>query len=529
MKAKKDSPQRSIEETFLLQLKENALKELMEEESRSDVPLDQLWAPRKENKPQQMGYISDADILGFGGSAGGGKSDLLLGLATTKHHTSLILRREGKQLRAMIDRSRDIIGNNGRFNENTGIWSNLPGDRRIELGGVKDPADVHNYKGRPKDLLGIDEADMFSEWMIRILMGWVRTTDPNQKCRTVLTFNPPSSAEGRWVLTFFGPWIDPKHPNPAKPGELRWYAMVQDPSGEMIEIERPDGQPFQDSGETITPKSRTFIPSRVTDNPDLMRTGYMATLQALPEPYRSQLLKGDFTAGLQDDAYQTIPTEWVKIAQGRWKDDGWKGMSLSSLGCDPALGGADNTSIARRWGPWFARILKYPGAITPDGAATFALIIKALDGRTDIPVYLDVIGIGSATITAARMSGQKDLITPVTFSAPCKKRSRNGTIALSNWRAYAYWSFREALDPQSGDGLALPPDPLVLADLTAPRYELRSNGVVIEDKKDIRSRIGRSPDCADAIVLAHLNMTTNTPFVMSVGQPRQDNKKIMLP
>ena len=42
------------------------------------------------------------------------------------------------------------------------------------------------------------------------------------------------------------------------------------------------------------PQSRTFIPSRISDNPHLMGTGHMATLQAMPEPLRSQMLNGDF-------------------------------------------------------------------------------------------------------------------------------------------------------------------------------------------------------------------------------------------
>ena len=31
---------------------------------------------------------------------------------------------------------------------------------------------------------------------------------------------------------------------------------------------------------------------------------------------------------------------------------------------------------------------------------------------------------------------------------------------------------------------------------------MQSNGVKIESKEDIKARIGRSPDCADAVVLA---------------------------
>jgi hypothetical protein len=47
----------------------------------------------------------------------------------------------------------------------------------------------------------------------------------------------------------------------------------------------------------IRPKSRTFLPAFVQDNPYLMATDYVTTLQGLPEPMRSQLLFGDFSVG----------------------------------------------------------------------------------------------------------------------------------------------------------------------------------------------------------------------------------------
>ena len=65
----------------------------------------------------------------------------------------------------------------------------------------------------------------------------------------------------------------------------------------------------------MTPKSRTFIPSSVDDNLFLATTGYKATLQSLPEPLSSQMLRGDFNAGAADPAWQLIPTEWIKAAR----------------------------------------------------------------------------------------------------------------------------------------------------------------------------------------------------------------------
>ena len=50
--------------------------------------------------------------------------------------------------------------------------------------------------------------------------------------------------------------------------------------------------------------------------------------------------------------------------------------------------------------------------------------------------------------------------------------------------------------------LALPPDPGLTADLTAPRYELRVSGIAVESKDEIAKRIGRSTDSGDAVALA---------------------------
>src|SRR5918996_3192061 len=162
-----------------------------------------LWTPHPTNQPQCEAYDSPADILGYGGAGGGGKTDLILGLAVTRHSVSKIFRREAKQLRDMWERSREIIGYNGKSNENLGTWRNLPGGRRIDLLGVKDDEDVEKHRGRPADLFAFDEATEFTETQIRFLLGWNRSVIEGQRCRAVLCFNPPSTTEGQWVLKFF--------------------------------------------------------------------------------------------------------------------------------------------------------------------------------------------------------------------------------------------------------------------------------------------------------------------------------------
>ena len=72
-----------------------------------------------------------------------------------------------------------------------------------------------------------------------------------------------------------------------------------------------------------------------------------------------------------------------------------------------------------------------------------------------------------------------------------------------NLRAECYWRVRELLDPSSGREAVLPNDPELLGDLSSPRWSMQTNGIKIESKEDIKQRIGRSPDCGDAVTLAY--------------------------
>jgi hypothetical protein len=167
-----------------------------------------MWQPLQG--PQTSAYESHADIVGYGGAAGGGKTDLALGLAVTQHSKTVIFRREATQLRDIIDRSREIIGADGRLNENLHIWRGLPGGRSIEFAGLKDPGDEQKHKGRPRDLFVFDEATEILESQFRFVIAWNRTTHADQPCKILLTFNPPTSADGEWIIRFFGPVAGPQ-------------------------------------------------------------------------------------------------------------------------------------------------------------------------------------------------------------------------------------------------------------------------------------------------------------------------------
>lgn len=220
-----------------------------------------IWRPLPG--PQSMAYYSEADIIGYGGAAGGGKTDLACGKALTNHRKVGIFRLNGTELTGVIDRFTDLIGSRAGYNGQNNIWRTKRTDGvdiQIEFGSFPNLGDEKKYQGRPHDLLVFDEAANMREIQVRFLMGWLRTTDVNQRCQALLTFNPPTTAEGRWIIAYFAPWLDKKHPNPAEPGELRWFATVD---GKDVEVQ--SGKEFEHNGETITPMSRTFIPSRISD------------------------------------------------------------------------------------------------------------------------------------------------------------------------------------------------------------------------------------------------------------------------
>jgi hypothetical protein len=65
---------------------------------------------------------SDADIIGYGGAAGGGKTDLIAGLSTTKHRRVLVVRREKAQTEGIIQRLADILGGTEGYNSQKSMW-----------------------------------------------------------------------------------------------------------------------------------------------------------------------------------------------------------------------------------------------------------------------------------------------------------------------------------------------------------------------------------------------------------------------
>ena len=456
------------------------------------------WIPNPG--PQTMAYFSKADVLLYGGEPGGGKSQLILGLAFNEHKRSLIMRREYGDLDRIIEDALKIHGSRDGFNGSPPPKLRIGDEKVINFRAAHRVGDEQSTMGQGRDLLGIDEATHFAESQIRFMMGWVRSEDPNQRCRTVLATNPPLKPEGMWVVDMFAPWLDPKFIDPAKPGELRW--VISDEDGEDLWVNGPDDIRTI-NGKQMRPTSRTYIPASVQDNPYYVNSDYERQLDAMSEPWRS-LLMGGFKTAFEDLPNQCIPTSWVMMAQQRWEKTPPQNVPMCAIGVDCTGGGKDPMVMSPRYDGWYAPLVKIPGKEIPTDKLGSVQAGKILSERRDNALVILDMGGGYGGGTYEHLSDNEIETVAYKGADATTRRSRDGKLKFTNTRTAAYWAFREALDPgqPGGSPISLPDDPRLLATLTAPTFEPTPNGIKLEPKEDVVDRLGYSTDEADAVVMA---------------------------
>lgn len=226
-----------------------------------------LW----EASDKQAEFLScpDYEVL-FGGAAGGGKSDGLIMDALGLHqeavlnprYRGLLIRRSFPEVRDLVSRSKYIYPSvvpGAKFREADHTWE-FPSGAQIEFNYAETESDVFRFQGREFQWVGFDELTHYPTPAIYLFL-WSRVrTSFGLKCYMRATTNPGGPGH-QWV-------------------QDRWGI---------------------DSGGTATRQKivlgdrtlwRTFIPSRLEDNPHLADTGYREVLMALPEQQRRAWLEG---------------------------------------------------------------------------------------------------------------------------------------------------------------------------------------------------------------------------------------------
>jgi len=223
------------------------------------------------------------------------------------------------------------------------------------------------------------------------------------------------------------------------------------------------------------------------------------------EVYQNRVL-GEFST---TDSDGVIPLTWIEAANERWEDLRESGQlehgTLTCVSSDIATeDGQDATIIVLRKGNTVTEIRSLPRGDTMEATGWIRGILDSTPKGPGIKVpyaVIDVIGVGAGVVD--RLRELKFSVDSFNASSKSTRKDRSGELGFLNRRAEAWWRLRELLDPTYGPTIALPPDDTLIGDLTAPRWEATSTGVIkIEGKDEIRKRLGRSPDVGDAIVMA---------------------------
>lgn len=447
------------------------------------------------NRPQALAWNSRADFTFFGGLAGAGKSFLIASKAIHQHERSLILRQnfiDHKDSGGLFELVEKISGVQG--NSQTGVFK-LPGGRIIVLGGCDR---ISRYFGKPYDLIAFDELAQIPQKFMEIIKAWLRTSNPRQRVEMFAAGNPPLTVDGEYVIDLFSPWLDDKHERPASSGELRYF--IRD-KNKYEEVENKN--PVKVSGKLQTPQSRTFIRGKMVSYYE--KTGYRERLEQMPEEYRKKFLEGIFTRNLDDYAFQVLPSAWIDLAMKRWTPERPK-VPMTALGIDPNYGGADRMAFAPLFGNWFDEILIMDGEITKDQDVTASKGLE-IKGSYNPEVLIDIIGYGAGVYNVMRKACNA---IPINVQNASTWEDPSNNLTMTNIRAQAIWSFRLALDPNSGEEIALPPDRELKNELRAYTYSIKKNGIQICDRELLEQRLGRSPDKASAVLLAWLHKSFAT-------------------
>lgn len=175
----------------------------------------------------------------------------------------------------------------------------------------------------------------------------------------------------------------------------------------------------------------------------------------------------------------------------------------SVFSCDVARFGDDETVIAHREGNRVRIIEVTQGQDTATTAATlFRLARENLHPLFGAPVVVvDDAGVGGGVTDSLRKLASEHAETPIRVVAfnGANAPSEQNKDEYPNARSELWFEFAEEWLPE----LDLDQDEDLLADLCAPEYDLDAKARrVVEPKSETKKRLGRSPDRADACMMA---------------------------
>ncbi|MGB2865424.1 MAG: hypothetical protein WBC05_18990 [Sedimentisphaerales bacterium] len=192
-----------------------------------------------------------------------------------------------------------------------------------------------------------------------------------------------------------------------------------------------------------------------------------------------------------------IPLDWLLAAQERLANNVAVNPDEKRIGVDVARSGDDATVFLLRESAAVRDIEEYHNQNTMETVGKLILFVDKHKVSWN-NVFVDVIGIGAGVVD--RLKEQRRRVRAVNFGS-----SAYDSKKYANMRAECYWKVHDALKPDAAVPMTLPArcDKLV-SELAAIEWRVTSTGkIIVEPKEDIKKRLGRSPDHADALALSY--------------------------
>lgn len=266
---------------------------------------------RPQKGPQEIALACPADILLYGGQAGGGKTyKLLMGHLRWHHHRafrSIFFRRTTVHIRSPggpwdeAGMMYPAVRARAIDHQLTYVF---PSGSRAKFAHLEHETDVNNYQGSQIPLINFDELTHFTLKQFRYMLSRNRSIH-GFPCKVKASCNPdPDSFVRKMIDWYIG---EDGYAIKKRSGIVRWFIMHENEyiwgnsPGEVIFLGEQLGIPRQD----IAPRSFSFVSASLEDNVKLMEKdpGYRARLLNLDKVERARLLHGNWNIRATAGAY----------------------------------------------------------------------------------------------------------------------------------------------------------------------------------------------------------------------------------
>lgn len=270
---------------------------------------------RPQVGPQERFLSSPADIVIYGGAAGGGKSWGLL-MEPLRHVTrnhqfaAVFFRRSTTQIRnpgGLWDESKTLYPLLGARPRKAVLEWQWPFGGLVKFAHLEHESTVYDWQGAQIPLICFDELTHFTKSQFFYMLSRNRSTCGVRPYIRATT-NPDADS---WVKEFIAWWIDEEtgFPIPERSGVLRWFIRV----GDVIVWGASAEELVRKHGTAVEPKSVTFIGAKLDDNRILIAKdpGYRANLLAQNAVERARLLGGNWKVRPAAGLY--FQRQWCRV------------------------------------------------------------------------------------------------------------------------------------------------------------------------------------------------------------------------